>query len=90
MLIHSSKKKFQCGFVRRNLLKTDLKQSMLTYTIVKPHECNICKKIFSFKSCLNVQIRIHTEDKPFGCGVYYLRFIGSSSRNNHLQTQYQN
>ena len=62
---------------------------MLTHTEVKAHECDICKKKFSFRHNLVRHFRIHLGEQPYGCSKCEKWFTQISHRDYHLRTQHK-
>lgn len=49
------------------------------------YECNICQKLFRYKSEYTNHIRVHTGEKPFKCNVCSRSFSQSSHLSTHLR-----
>ena len=57
----------------------------MIHTIVKAHDCDICKKKFTQKGHLVEHFRIHLGEKPYGCAECRKWFTKAFSRNRHIR-----
>ena len=47
--------------------------------------CEVCNKIFTWQSHLNIQLRFHTKEKPFICEVCNKGFSRKFDLNAHFR-----
>ena len=62
-----------------------IKRHLSTHTKVKAHECDICKKKFTWKRSLVRHFRIHLGEKLYGCAECGKWFTAISTRNRHIR-----
>ena len=69
----------------------DMKRHMRTYGHMKIHEvqryiCELCKKTFTRKWCLNRHVKIHSREKPYICAICSKAFTRKSDLNRHIMS----
>ena len=62
---------------------------MLTYTIIKAYECDICIKKFTLKGIIVDHFRYHLGEKPYGCAGCGKWYTEASNRNRHISTHHK-
>lgn len=53
---------------------------------IRRYECHLCKKSFRLnKASMMIHMRVHSGNKPFGCGECFKHFTNRSSLNTHMK-----
>ena len=58
---------------------------MIIHDESKAFKCDVCLKLFSNKSSLEIHYRTHTGEKPFACQLCDKKFASNSRLSTHLK-----
>ncbi|XP_055607425.1 zinc finger protein 852-like [Uranotaenia lowii] len=94
--VHTQEKRFLCKFCdARFSQKINLDVHLLKIhnvgdrkLVQKQYECSYCPKLFDRQSSLQLHVRVHTKERPFGCRDCPKAFASNSALAAHIRTSH--